>query len=151
MAWLDPSKVKYLVVHCADTTVNMDIGAKEINEWHKARGWDGIGYHYVIRRNGKIENGRALTVRGAHVEGYNGQSIGVCLVGGAKKGAGGKLTPESNFTPEQWATLKDLLLGLTKKFPGAVPVGHNDLTDKKACPSFKVADWIKTLPSGTFS
>jgi len=143
--FLEPSKVKYIVIHCADTLASMDIGAKEIDEWHKARGWDKIGYHFVIRRSGKVEKGRDLNIVGAHVEGHNSESVGVCLVGGAKKGADGKIYPENNFTPEQWATLKNLLLWLIAKFPGASIIGHNDLTNKKACPSFKVSSWLDGL------
>ena len=62
----------------------MDIGAKEIKAWHKGKGWKDIGYHYVIRLNGKVELGRPLEKMGSHVVGYNRDSVGVCYVGGVE-------------------------------------------------------------------
>lgn len=47
-------------------TASPDVSAKTIDGWHKARGWDGIGYHFVIRENGRIEGGRSLKKKGAH-------------------------------------------------------------------------------------
>src|SRR5690606_114532 len=78
--------INLLVIHCAATTPLMDIGAKEIDVWHKQRGWSKIGYHFVIRRNGVIEKGRDISEVGAHVEGYNKNSIGICMVGGIDSG-----------------------------------------------------------------
>ena len=74
-------KIKYLVVHCSDTSDNEDIGAKEIHQLHISFGWDGIGYHKVIRKNGLTENGRPEFWIGAHVYGFNTESLGVCLIG----------------------------------------------------------------------
>ena len=88
-------KVNLLVIHCAATKPNMDIGRDEIDSWHKARGWSGIGYHYVIRRDGRIESGRPVEQAGAHASGYNANSIGICLVGGINHN--GK--PEFQSTP----------------------------------------------------
>jgi N-acetylmuramoyl-L-alanine amidase len=139
-----PRDIDLIVIHCADTPANMDIGVKEIDRWHRQRGWLGIGYHYVIRRNGKVEYGRDLSKVGAHAEGFNAHSIGICMVGGCKM-EGDKQVPENNFTPEQWATLEKLVLRLLIEYPKCKVVGHNDLTDKKACPSFKVAQWLESL------
>ena len=57
-----------------------DVSAKTIDLWHKQKGWLGIGYHFVIRANGTIEKGRALTKIGAHAKGRNNY-IGICLTG----------------------------------------------------------------------
>ena len=129
---------EWLVVHCADTTPDMNIGAKEIREWHtKERGWIDIGYHKVIRRDGTIEDGRPLWSIGAHVEGYNARSVAVCLVGGR-----GKDGWENNFTPAQLATLKDLLTAWGKIWPNAQIRGHRDFPNvTKKCPSFDVRQW----------
>jgi N-acetyl-anhydromuramyl-L-alanine amidase AmpD len=64
----------------------MDIGANTIKQWHtdpkpKGNGWNDIGYHYVVRRNGEIERGREDSVIGAHARGGNSDSIGICWVG----------------------------------------------------------------------
>lgn len=132
-------KTDYIVVHCADTKADMDIGKKEIDQWHKARGWKGIGYHDVIRRDGTLEFGRGKDDVGAHVEGYNTTSVGICLVGG--KGEDGE--PENNFTPEQFKTLERVLDFYKIQHPSAAIVGHRDLNPHKACPCFDVKQWVK--------
>ena len=131
----------FIVVHCAATSPSMDIGAKEIDRWHRQRGWLGIGYHFVIRRNGTVEEGRHIDKAGAHAVNYNNKSVGVCLVGGVKED---KKTPEANFTNEQYKALVALLKRLKEKYPSAKIIGHNEIA-AKACPSFNVQSWLKTV------
>jgi len=139
MAWKPLKSVDYLAVHCAATPPKMDIGAKDIKGWHLRKGWIDIGYHYVIRRNGAIENGRPTDRPGAHVRGYNHVSIGICLIGGVA--ADGK-TPEDNFTSDQYNALLRLLQDLKTQYPDAKVQGHRDFPNvKKACPSFDVRSW----------
>ena len=73
--------IKYLVVHCSDTENNQNISAADIHKMHLSFGWNGIGYHKIIKRNGEIENGRPEYWIGAHVKGQNEIILGVCLVG----------------------------------------------------------------------
>lgn len=122
--------IHMIVVHCSDSPAALDIGAEEIDRWHKQRGWQGIGYHFVIRRSGAVETGRPLETPGAHVVGHNKHSIGVCLVGGHRG--------EADFTFAQWAALRELLDDLVSKFPGAAVLGHRDLDEGKKCPGFDV-------------
>ena len=131
--------IKNLVVHCSATQAKADIGAKEIKAIHvKQNGWRDIGYHYVIRRNGDIERGRPIEQIGAHVAGYNANSIGICLIGGID--AKGKA--ENNFTPEQFNSLKSLLADLKAKYPAANICGHRDFPNvAKDCPCFDVKSW----------
>jgi hypothetical protein len=132
--------INRIVIHCADTPADMDIGAAEIRRWHvEENGWKDIGYSHVIRRNGVIELGRdldgdgdVLDEVGAHVAGFNTGSLGICLVGG-KGGA--------NFTREQWASLESLIGSLLALFPGAQVCGHRDLDKGKTCPNFDVRAW----------
>lgn len=131
-------KIDKIIIHCSATKPSMDIGAKEINQWHKQRGWDSIGYHYVIRRNGQIEKGRDESIAGAHCRGYNQSSIGVCYVGGVAED--GK-TPEDTRTEEQKRALVQLVRTLKRKYPVATIHGHNEFA-KKACPSFDVQKWL---------
>ena len=122
----------------------MDIGKKEIDKWHRQRGWLKIGYHYVITRDGTIEEGRDRDVMGAHVKEYNATSVGICLVGGVDDDN----TPEDNFTPEQYEALSSHINYLKEIYPDAEVVGHNTLYSGKACPSFNVeAWWIKNQNS----
>jgi len=127
-----------VIIHCAATKPSMDIGASEIKKWHLDRGWKDIGYHYVIRRNGDIENGIVVALAGSHTKGHNANSIGICLVGGIND----KGEPESNFTKAQWATLERLVRVLKVDFPHATVHGHREFA-AKACPSFDVQEWLK--------
>lgn len=147
-------RIELLVVHCSATRPKMDVGRAEINEWHAARGWGRIGYHYVIRRNGALETGREESEVGVHCKGHNSNSIGICMVGGVNDA--GKA--EDNFTPSQFATLHAMLLDLRADYPDAEILGHRDLSpDKdgdgivekwewvKDCPSFDVRAWWKGI------
>ena len=133
-------KTDYIVLHCSATRPSQDIDAKEIDRWHRARGWLKIGYSFVITRGGKQEIGRELNEIGAHAKGYNHKSVGICLVGGVTEDDHTK--PENNFTPVQWETLDKLLRKLTDKFPKATIIGHNQIS-KKDCPSFDVQEYLK--------
>lgn len=128
-------KIDKIIIHCADTYARMDIGKKEITQWHKARGFNDVGYHYVIRRDGEIEQGRKLATIGAHAKGYNTTSIAICYVGG--KGDDNK--PEDNRTIKQKEAMQDLVTVLKKQFPDAEVLGHADLPGaNKSCPCFNV-------------
>ena len=128
-----------IFVHCSATKEIMDIGVREIRQWHKEQGWLDIGYHFVIRRDGTVETGRDLGAVGSHVKGYNETSVGVCLVGGIDA----KGNPEANFTPEQMGSLQDVLTSLKLEWPNAVIMAHHDVAPK-ACPSFNLSHWLKT-------
>ena len=136
-------RVDFLVVHASDTRASADIGASEIDKWHRQQGWLSIGYHFVIRRNGVIEKGRPEDAQGSHARGVNQTSLGICMAGG--KGDNGK--PENNFTPAQFASLHKLLTELRRKHPTAKIIGHRDVPGtKKACPCFSVAEWLAANP-----
>lgn len=120
----------------------MDVQAKDIDRWHRQKGWLKIGYHFVITRDGTLQKGRDLDEVGAHVAGHNHNSIGICMVGGTAQDS---KEPENNFTDAQWAVLGILLSEMQQLFPTAQVVGHYQLDPKKACPSFDVVDYLKTL------
>ncbi|UXY92553.1 N-acetylmuramoyl-L-alanine amidase [Pseudomonas phage LUZ100] len=148
-------EIDTLIIHTAATKATADIGAVDIDKWHRARGWLGCGYHFVIRRNGTIESDelghrcRPLAQAGAHVgdcgPGWNKRSIGICLAGGID--ANGKA--ENNYTPEQWKSLEEVVLSLLERFPSIKTIGgHRDLIRKtgappKDCPCFNVKDWFE--------
>lgn len=138
------SKTDYIFVHCSATKPNLDVGAREIREWHLRRGWRDIGYNFVIKRDGTVQGGRDLDRDGdfmeeigAHVRGYNSVSIGVCLVGGVDWS--GK--PDFNFTRQQMKSLDGLIEQIKAEYPSAEVVGHRDKDPNKACPCFDVAAW----------
>lgn len=135
----------YIVLHCAQTNAHQDFGVEDIRQWHtlpppKGNGWKDVGYHYVIRRNGVIERGRAKFAIGAHVKGYNHNSVGICLVGGCDEEG----NEENNFTDEQWDALKWLVGELRCLYPKAEILGHRDFPNvHKYCPSFDARAWAK--------
>ena len=132
--------VKYITVHCSATKATSRVTAKDIDRWHKEQGYNGIGYHYVIRRSGMVEKGRPENVVGAHVMYHNTGNIGVCLVGGIDA----KGNPEPNYTEEQFAALGELLIDLHARYPDAEILGHRDFPRvRKACPCFDVRTWLE--------
>ena len=124
-------KITKIIVHCADTPEGRDDKAADIRRWHKARGFNDIGYHYVVDLDGTIEPGREVTIAGAHTTGHNADSIGVCYIGGADT----DMKPKDTRTEEQKTALRLLLKYLVQKYPGAKIYGHRDFANK-SCPSF---------------
>jgi N-acetylmuramoyl-L-alanine amidase len=128
--------IKYLVVHCTATPEGKTFTAKDINLWHKQKGWSGIGYHYVIALDGSIESGRPEHQIGAHVQGYNDNSLGIVYVGGCDA----KMQAKDTRTLDQKTALIKLLKQLKLKHPKAVILGHRDFPKvAKACPSFNAS------------
>ena len=124
-------KITKIIVHCADTPEGRNDTAADIRRWHKARGFNDIGYHYVVDLDGTIEPGRDVTIAGAHTTGHNADSIGVCYIGGADT----DMKPKDTRTEEQKTALRLLLKYLVQKYPGAKIYGHRDFANK-SCPSF---------------
>lgn len=137
-------KTDFIAIHCSATSDKQNIGAADIDKWHRKQGWQAIGYHYVIRRDGTVEEGRDEKVVGAHVQGFNEVSVGICMVGGVDANDVNKA--KDNFTEAQFASLKQLLVDLKTRYPKAKIQGHRDFPNvKKACPSFEVKDWLKKV------
>jgi N-acetylmuramoyl-L-alanine amidase len=139
--------VKKIIVHCSATREgDNSINAEVIDRWHKKRGWKGIGYHFVVLIDGSIETGRMINKCGAHTKGMNCKSIGVCYIGGveSERNDKGKYSAKDTRTPEQIATLLELLRLLKKIYPEAKIHGHRDFA-AKACPSFDATDEYKNI------
>jgi len=120
-----------IIVHCSDSPQGRGDNAETIHLWHLARGWWGIGYNSVILENGAIEQGRPTYWSGAHVNGHNQHSVGVCLIG-----RGG------DATMNQLQSLRHYIATIRFKFPDAEVLGHSDLDSKKSyCPGFDVKLW----------
>lgn len=132
MTILNTKNIKLLIVHCSDTEDRETLSALEIHKMHLGFGWEGIGYHKVIKRCGKIENGRPEYWMGAHVKGKNDVSLGVCLIG------------RNEFTKKQYFSLEKVLKRWKTLYPDAEIIGHRDIQNtKKTCPNFNVKDWSK--------
>jgi N-acetyl-anhydromuramyl-L-alanine amidase AmpD len=138
-------KTDLIVVHCSATRATQMLGVKDIDRMHRQRGFIAVGYHYVITRDGLVEIGRPVGTIGAHVEGFNSVSVGICMIGGV--GPDGK-RGEDNFTAAQYARLVGLLNTLRTTYPSARICGHRDLSrdlnkDGKITPN----EWSKECPS----
>lgn len=142
-------KIDLIVIHCADTDNGHSFTVKDIDAWHRERGWrrgiswrekqnpelTSIGYHYVIYLDGSIHTGRHVDEVGAHAAGKNSNSIGVCMIG------------RNKFTGDQWNALKSLTDSLLTKYPEAAIRGHRDLPNVvKDCPGFDVSTWKNVGP-----
>lgn len=125
-------KITELIVHCSATPEGKSFSVADIDRWHRQRGWNGIGYHFVIYLDGSIHTGRRLSQIGAHCKGHNANSIGICYIGGCN--SYGK-SPKDTRTAAQKTALSTLLKELKKQFPNASIHGHRDFAPK-ACPSF---------------
>lgn len=109
------SEIEAVIIHHSATRPSQDIGAAEIDSWHRGRGWLAIGYHFVIRRDGSIEPGRYIDQVGAHAgPEWNDRSIGICMVGGLGEDG---TTVEDNFTDNQYRSLRALLKAIGRDLP----------------------------------
>lgn len=147
-------KINKITIHCSATRPDQECNAAIIDEWHKARGWSGIGYHYVILRDGTLERGRDVKFMGAHVLGHNEGNIGICMVGGLDKD--GKAA--NTFTDMQFRTMRSIVMAMQDAYgvEDQNIKGHRDYSPDlngdgqitpdefyKQCPCFNVWDYLK--------
>lgn len=140
-----------VIIHCSATKEGLNYKKSDIESWHKERGFKQIGYHFVIDLDGTIEEGRPLTMNGAHCneidpisgKSYNSHSIGICYVGGLDK----KGKPKDTRTEEQKESLSSLIYQLVNEYPITDVFGHRDASpdlnkDGKVSPN----EWVKDCP-----
>jgi hypothetical protein len=145
-------RIDLIAIHCAATPEGRNVTAADVDRMHRQRGFRKIGYHFFLRLDGTREMGRSLEEVGAHVEGHNANSIGICYAGGVD--ARGKA--KDTRTPEQRAAMRTLIVELKARFPHARICGHRDLSPDrdrdgrvephewlKDCPSFDVGAWLQ--------
>lgn len=126
------------------------VGSEEIHNVHTQRGFSGIGYHYIITRDGRIQRGRPINLRGAHARdfGHNNYSIGISHVAGYNC-VSGTANPEryvsaDSISAAQWSAQKDFLTAFYRVFPGGQVLGHYQCTTtSKIDPGFDVDAYIK--------
>lgn len=133
--------IKEIIVHCSATPEGKDYTVEQIKQWHLKRGFNDIGYHYIVYRNGGVHKGRAEEIIGAHCVNHNSISIGVCYVGGLAKD---NKTAKDTRTAQQKESLIKLLRELKSKYPNAKIYPHYKFA-KKACPCFNAEEEYKDL------
>ena len=126
-------KIDKIIIHCSATPEGKPFTVADIDRWHRDRGWQGIGYHYVVYLDGSIYKGRSEEIIGAHCSGQNAHSIGICYIGGLD--ASGKA--KDTRTPAQRKALHELVSDLKTRYPAATVHGHNEFANKD-CPCFNV-------------
>lgn len=125
--------ISKIIIHCSATPEGRHHTVKDIDRWHRDRGFAQVGYHWVVYLDGSIHPGRNENIAGAHTVGHNSDSIGVCYIGGVDSNMNAKDTRTEN----QKIALRNLVNELLKKYPNATVHGHNEFA-AKACPSFNV-------------
>lgn len=135
------SKTDMVVVHHAAAK---SAGVETINQWHNGNGWNGIGYHYYIRKDGSVYRGRPEWALGAHAQGSNDRSIGVCCEGDYMI----EIMPDA-----QMASLKALLRDIMGRYGKLALRRHKDVCSTD-CPGDRfpwaeVCDYDKEEPDMT--
>lgn len=126
------AKTDYIALHHAAA---VKCNAADVDRWHKQNGWSGIGYHYFVRKNGDIYRGRPEWSIGAHVQGMNSQSIGIC--------AEGNYDIETNMPDAQYNAILDLISDIKTRYPNAKVVGHREIGSSDCPGKYYPLDDIK--------
>lgn len=120
-----------IILHHAEASC---ASVEEVNRWHLERGWTGIGYHFYIRKDGKVYRGRPEWAVGAHAQGHNSRAVGICCEGSYMT----ETMPQAQF---------DALVGLVReemtKYPGAKVLRHRDVNSTD-CPGVNFP-WVALL------
>lgn len=135
-------KPNEIILHCAATKEGQEFTIKDIDSWHRKRGFKKVGYHFVIKLDGTIEIGRAENEIGAHCLKHNSKSIGICYIGGLD--SEGK--PKDTRTKEQKEAMYRLVGGLMLKYdlkPEDIHT-HSEFANK-ACPCFTREEFLNEL------
>lgn len=114
-------KTDEVILHHAEAS---HASVEDINRWHLGNGWAGIGYHYYIRKDGKVYRGRPEWAVGAHAKGHNSRAIGICCEGAYMT---------ETMPAAQLAALKALIREVMAKYPGAKLLRHKDVNETD-CP-----------------
>lgn len=146
--------IKHIVIHCSATREGKYFDADDIDRWHRKRGWNGNGYHYIILLDGSIQLGRPISKQGAHVRGFNKNSIGICYIGGLDQNN----KPKDTRTIAQKIAMFCLLQNLKEQFINAEILGHRDFSEDqnkngiiepfefiKHCPCFNAKNEYKDI------
>lgn len=146
----------YLVIHCTATPEGREVSSDEIRKWHlspqpQGRGWKQVGYADMIHLNGAIErlveNNEDAFVDGWEItngaKGINSVARHIVYVGGLSS-QGGEMKPKDTRTPAQHEALAKFVKDFVRRNPNVKVAGHNQFANK-ACPSFDVPKWLRTI------
>lgn len=126
--------IQRLVIH--HSASSRLITAEEIREWHMAKDWKDIGYHFVVEGDGTVVPGRPMDETGAHARGHNEDSLGICVVGD-------NTDPNEEWGVEQILSTQELIDSLVLVLPceSLELWGHRDLDGAATlCPGLHAQD-----------
>jgi hypothetical protein len=122
-------KIKEIILDCSLTNPDMDWGVDELSAFERDRtGIKATGYHFVVKKDGTIENGRPLYKPGVFCSGRNKHSIGICYIGGIDR--------QGNFSDTRTDLQKFALVRLISKL--LVMYGCSVESIETYCPSKKL-------------
>jgi len=135
-------KIDTIVVHCTATLPGQSVDIEDVRRWHvDGNGWSDVGYHALITADGTLQFGRPISRMGAGVAGHNKTTLHVAYVGGLDDDG----QPADTITTKQANALHGYVAGVVTVLGPMAVKGHNDFTDAKACPSFKVHEKFPKL------
>lgn len=129
-----------IVVHSTATPGGADRHVRDIDRMHRAKGLNGIGFHYIVTLDGQVEKGRPEECIGAHTQGYNATSVAVAYVGGLSLAG----FAEDTRTAAQKLAMRKLISKLRERYPEARVAGQRDLPNETGRPDPFV--WVKNSP-----
>lgn len=130
-------EIHLLVIHHSASP--RSTSREQINRWHHDRGFAGIGYHWVVEQDGALLAGRPIAMPGAHAQGYNRESFGICVTGDNTK-------PGEEWNTAQQNTLAQFVRWFLVFYPGAQVMGHRDLHGTATqCPGTDVRQLLREL------
>ena len=146
--------LKYLVIHCTATPEGREVTGAEIRRMHCSpvsaggRGLKQVGYTDIIRLDGTVErlvdNNEDANVDPWEItngaKGYNSVSRHVVYAGGCDR----SMNPKDTRTPAQRKAMEAYVKDFHRRFPDVRIIGHNEVA-AKACPSFDVQKWLKSI------
>jgi len=140
MIFIKPTRpVDRVFIHCSASDNPDHDNVEEIRKWHKeGRGWSDIGYHFFIRKDGTIEEGRDIDITPAAQKGHNKSTIAICVHG---------LLPDL-FTEEQFDSLRDLCREIDKSYNYITFHAHNEVNPNKTCPVFDIREVLNLNDKG---
>lgn len=139
-----------MVVHASDTYTNQNIGAEELHVDHTSAGDDGIQYHLVIRRDGRLQRARPMDRSTSNVvNGHTDNVIEICLVGGLNCATGcdnpDQYRSSQSFTREQMTTFESVCEAFYRRYHGGQVFGHNEIQPLVTDPYFDVSQYVETV------
>lgn len=128
-------KITKIILHCSASNKPYHDDISVIKQWHLARGFLDVGYHFFVRKDGEIQIGRPEEVQGAHCKGHNKDSLGICLHGLNKE----------DFTEAQYQETAQLIMHLVEDHPIKDIDAHRVFDTNKTCPVFSMVEIFKRM------